>query len=270
MPGRVHLRTKRTVRCRRDFEQGKMSILVQPKQLPLEGDSSMKVHRGRWWVKDLSAIHFVPSVNVLKLPPPSAILSGNLTRVELLLTNPRDFAVSITIQSTCVNQRETYNESHPPIKPTLRLQLQPFPPCLLHEGEVQPGVKVVLGAHEDELLRDTHSGGDETGDEDSRMAAEMQKQKTALKNNGKEGLWLCSGVYNRARISIPLEGCNFAPDIKPESDSRMISQVAQLELRFEVSTFEGSTGSNVSFSPGGISKDEHSSYSVGLRVLIPL
>jgi hypothetical protein len=59
LPLRVPLRLKRTVRCRRDVNQGRMTILVQPKPGPLEGDSSQKV-RGTWWVKDSSAIHEVP------------------------------------------------------------------------------------------------------------------------------------------------------------------------------------------------------------------
>jgi hypothetical protein len=59
LPLRVPLRLKRTIRCRRDVHQGRMTILTQPKPGPLEGDSSQKV-RGTWWVKDSSAIHEVP------------------------------------------------------------------------------------------------------------------------------------------------------------------------------------------------------------------
>ena len=43
LPSRVRLKTRRTLRCRRDVEEGKLSILLQPKTLPLEGDSSKTV-----------------------------------------------------------------------------------------------------------------------------------------------------------------------------------------------------------------------------------
>lgn len=40
------------------------SLIIQPKATALEGDSSMKLQRGRWFYKDCSAIHKVPTVIV--------------------------------------------------------------------------------------------------------------------------------------------------------------------------------------------------------------
>ena len=52
IPIRMELLSKRTLRCRRDVEEGKLSILLQPKTLPLEGDSSQKLQKGKWFLKD--------------------------------------------------------------------------------------------------------------------------------------------------------------------------------------------------------------------------
>jgi hypothetical protein len=60
MPVRTQLRSKRTLRSRKDVYQGRMNILVQPKPGPLEGDSSQKTLKGNWWVKDSSAVHEIP------------------------------------------------------------------------------------------------------------------------------------------------------------------------------------------------------------------
>lgn len=54
LPQRMYLRTKKMLRCRRDVRAGKMSILLQPKTFPLEGDSSHKLHQGKWFLKDAS------------------------------------------------------------------------------------------------------------------------------------------------------------------------------------------------------------------------
>ena len=54
LPQRMPLRTKKMLRCRRDVLAGKMSILLQPKTFPLEGDSSHKLHQGKWFLKDAS------------------------------------------------------------------------------------------------------------------------------------------------------------------------------------------------------------------------
>jgi hypothetical protein len=78
-----------------------MNILVQPKTLPLEGDSSLKVQRGKWWVKDASAIHDVPFVSVVQLPrrqkqtPSTASAATTAATIELCFTNPKEVATSI-------------------------------------------------------------------------------------------------------------------------------------------------------------------------------
>jgi hypothetical protein len=85
------------VRCRKDVEEGKMSILIQPKVFPLEGDSSQKVQRGKWWVKDASAVHEIPSVYITRLPNPQTLLGGEVDVLQLSFSNPKDFPVTVTL-----------------------------------------------------------------------------------------------------------------------------------------------------------------------------
>jgi hypothetical protein len=83
-------KTKRTVRCRRDVETGKMSILLQPKNLPLEGDSSLKLQRGKWSIKDSSAMYYVPYVS-------SKFADDLSCRPILSLRNPMDNAITVVL-----------------------------------------------------------------------------------------------------------------------------------------------------------------------------
>jgi hypothetical protein len=62
LPQRTYLRAKKMLRCRRDVKQGKMSILIQPKTFPLEGDSSHKLHQGKWFLKDSSGKLYTASL----------------------------------------------------------------------------------------------------------------------------------------------------------------------------------------------------------------
>jgi hypothetical protein len=64
-PDHFKLLNKNTLRSKKDMELGKMNLLIQTKLLPLEGDSSTKLHRGKWWIKDSSAVHFIPLVQVV-------------------------------------------------------------------------------------------------------------------------------------------------------------------------------------------------------------
>jgi hypothetical protein len=84
-PSRVILHTKRTLRCRKDANANRMSILIQPKSSPLDGDSSMKSLRGKWWTKDSSAIHFVPSLILCKLPSFKDLTTKSVSFITVLI-----------------------------------------------------------------------------------------------------------------------------------------------------------------------------------------
>ncbi len=98
----ISFRTKRTVRCRHDFETGKMNILVQSKQSPLDGDTSMKLQKGKWWIKDSSAIHDVPFLSVIRVERQSDNCSNWF--IDLRITNPRDSEVNISIRPNPFNE----------------------------------------------------------------------------------------------------------------------------------------------------------------------
>lgn len=94
-PFRTALQIKRTVRSRSDLEAGRMNILVQSKSFPLEGDSSLKIQRGKWWPKDSSAVLQLPSFFVRRLPDIHSLLRGRYSDLLLYLSNPKETEMSI-------------------------------------------------------------------------------------------------------------------------------------------------------------------------------
>ena len=92
------LRTKRTLRCRRDVENGNMSILLQPKNFALEGDSSLKLQRGKWSVKDSSATYRVPHVTGI---------SRDANRLTLVVRNPVDDAIFVQLLPVLIGMPTT-------------------------------------------------------------------------------------------------------------------------------------------------------------------
>jgi hypothetical protein len=66
------------------------SILVQAKASPLDGDSSNKLQRGKWWVKDATAVHEVPGICVRRVETESASAGLVKVAVEFDVTNPKE------------------------------------------------------------------------------------------------------------------------------------------------------------------------------------
>lgn len=130
MPLRLKLRTKKTVRCRADAEAGKMSILVQPKVFPLDGDSSMRLQKGKWWVKDSSAVHELPFVSITKVPSRKLLSRGEYSAIEISITNPREAYVAVSFSSVDNENNElpsTYDsatECLPELYPWVQQQQQ--------------------------------------------------------------------------------------------------------------------------------------------------
>lgn len=141
-PRRAALRTKRTLRCRKDVVEGKLSILVQPKTFPLEGDSSQKLQQGKWWVKDASAIHMIPRLAITKLPT----FGKEGSYLHLTVTNYRDVDIIFSLFPAVED-----------IDASLRLRHPPFstPPSPLKSTTPPP--YFTLRANEDDLLRDDTS-----------------------------------------------------------------------------------------------------------------
>jgi len=219
-PQRIRLRSKKTLRCRQDVEQGKMSILIQPKTFPLEGDSSLKIQRGKWWVKDASAIHEIPTLTVTKLPETLALQSASLSErqaaccLNVELSNPKDFEVMVAIHIA----EDIIGEG---VLDRGDRSLYASPP----NGESGGPLVIHLGAFEDELLREEDEDSEDKSVTPGSFTPSISAA-TSRENNANEevqasgdkadeshfGLlpWRHSVSHNIAKISIPLrvkEGC---------------------------------------------------------------
>ena len=95
----VLLRTKRTLRSRKEFDQGKMSILVQPKAFPLEGDSSMNLQRGRWFIKDTSAFYSIPRLEVINNNKTNDLNDKDNNKLSLYISNPLEDDILVRLES---------------------------------------------------------------------------------------------------------------------------------------------------------------------------
>jgi hypothetical protein len=196
-PNRMRLRTKRTLRCRRDVEEGKMSILVQPKMFPLEGDSSQKVQRGKWFVKDSSAIHEIPTIVITKLPNCDSIASGKVTYLHLIITNPKDYKMKVSVvTATSINE----SESPPFICKTEKLQTVG-----------SESITFKIGAFEDELLRDAD---DDDVENTSEKDNNIEDGGTHSPETSQRG-WSCTISHNVAHLIIGLKPASSVDTIQP-------------------------------------------------------
>ena len=171
-PHRVALRTKRTLRCRKDVLEGKLSILVQPKTFPLEGDSSQKLQQGKWWVKDASAIHMIPRLTITKLPT----FDTELSYLHLTVTNYRDVDIIFSLIPALEDDIDSsLRMRHPPLA---------TPPSPLIS--TAPPLYFTLRANEDDLLRD------DTSNTIPLFAEEMPDR------------WSVVNDHNIAKICVPV------------------------------------------------------------------
>ena len=188
-PIRFRLRTKRTIRCRRDVEEGKMSILAQPKLFPLEGDSSQKLQRGKWFVKDSSAVHEVPGIVIIKLPDCQAIRQQELAFIHLTITNPKDTPLKVTLSSHPSSSSSSVQDRTarcPPFSCGTRN-------LVTSKAE---DISFELGAFEDELLRDDDDDGVDDGSTNSMKSVASTSVEQSTKG------WSCSVIHNVAHIIV--------------------------------------------------------------------
>jgi hypothetical protein len=180
-PERVPMRTKKTLRCRLDVDSLKSSsILLLPKPIPLEGDSSQLANQGKWWMKDCSAVHEWPYVSVLKLPSMRDMRTTGVCYLHLMITNSKE--TNITVQlNPLENHRELFllSSKRPPLSSDVSLKVLHAPPA--------PPIE--LKAYEDDLLRD-----------DADDVASRPLYATSP-DNEKWGVQL---DHNAAKICIPL------------------------------------------------------------------
>lgn len=188
-PIRVNLRSKRILRCRRDVEEGKMSILIQPKLFPLEGDSSQKLNRGKWFVKDSSAVHEVPSIVITKVPDCQLIKVHEFSNLHLTVINPKDFKVIININNS--NSRGVTDMSD-----KIGVSSHPFlsTNASTHMVSSDGDIRFQLGPFEDELLRDDD---DEFADENGFVeGSDLISSEMSVRG------WSCSISHNVAHLII--------------------------------------------------------------------
>ena len=209
-PIRFHLRTKRTIRCRRDVEEGKMSILAQPKMFHLEGDSSQKLQRGKWFVKDSSAVHEVPAIVIIKLPDCQAISHQELAFIHLTITNPKDAPLKVTMSSKSLSST-SHNPSSRPFSCSTRNLVTSRKEDIFFE----------LGAFEDELLRDD----DDDVIDDGSINSMKSVASTAVEQSTKG--WSCSVIHNVAHLIISIV---LASDDVADKDENMGKNVFVLPL----------------------------------------
>ena len=194
-PTGFRLRSKKTLRCRRDVEEGKMSILVQPKLFPLEGDSSQKLQRGKWFVKDSSATHEVPSIIITKLPNLQVVSEqqDQVSYLYLTITNPKDYKVRVKISK---GEYPSGFASATPSVPDSTVR-RPFS-CATCELQINSTDDIVfdLGEFEDELLRD-----DEDDDVDDKSVISTKSSDNATTELTSRG-WSCSVSHNFAHLVL--------------------------------------------------------------------
>ena len=85
LPLPVHYRSRVSRRCRAELAAGRTGILMKPKQNPLDGDTSLRSGHGQWWMKDSSAVHVVPNVQMDRV---GGDVSSHKYAVLLKVKNP--------------------------------------------------------------------------------------------------------------------------------------------------------------------------------------
>ena len=198
LPIPVRLNVKRMVRCRKDVLDGSLSIMLQPKTFPLEGDSSHKLQKGKWWVKNSCASVEIPSIIIRKSPDTAALRKGMSGYLHLLIENPRESNITIRLSPGT-------KEDH-----SLALR-RPFPYSRQSWLSTTPKEHTLsLEAKEDELLKN------------SEAMAELQDVSLAPQETFS---WSIVCVQNQARICVP---------VMPDKDSVGQQCVYKLLLKMKV------------------------------------
>ena len=267
LPDRIPLRTKKVVRCRRDYEQNKLNILIQPKVLPLEGDSSLKMYRGKWWVKDGSAIRTVPSVTIVGLPalsssqPHADSADPSLAfhpRLVLCISNPRDKPVFVSVRPTAAHWSDTNpaSASSSSSSSSSTFAAEEHPPTLFRNillrtsaprGAVLPSSSssssflvtaddggllppLPLGAYEDELLRETDAEEGDGHDALLLAAAASFRNLPPQQQHQQtplEEAWLAATQFNCAYVSLPIRGLLAPAAVPDEQGGREVEHTSR-------------------------------------------
>ena len=190
-PQHFLLKNKRTLRSRKDLETGKMNILIQQRLLPLDGDSSMKLNKGKWWLKDSSAVHVLPFLQILKLSKSSSeaylilkITNPNESQAKLKFTALQRGDASPMDQKTSSHNAADANniprQKHLVLNETGKYEYQLIGNewKIFGENDLIGANEYSLDSHEDELLKDDFSS--EPTDFHSILAVFDQQRKDSI------------------------------------------------------------------------------------------
>lgn len=247
----VPLRSKRILRSKQDSRTGRMNILIQPKNLPLEGDSSLKLQKGKWWMKDSSAVQELPFISVARLPERQALVDKAVPCfVELCITNPKMADVLVVLSS-----RNTIGAECCEALPYLQYgrlgssklvhvvsTLAPLP-CLSlsppEEGDEKASLAIRIGGFEDELLKDVDDAGGAPPHHQPPVDADPADggdSGPSIAPTAAQGLqqprWTHRVIHNKAYVKIPVEVSRY-----------VVSAPFELDLSCRVFLAAGSTSS---------------------------
>lgn len=217
-------------------------------------------------MKDSSAIHFVPSILLTRLPTAHELLaelpdarasaeqhggskrgSWPGCRLELSLTNPRDVPLKVTlqVQSSSAHIKEPFAPFHCATTPLATFHVQSSSG---KEGIADAGVDVSLGPYEDELLREAE---DDTDDDEVISKAFQAQLSEKTDSQAQEETWLVAGIHNAARVSIPLQrisrelwDISAVRSNSPKSGAMSTKIIATLSIRMLITAVSTSEPTN--------------------------
>jgi hypothetical protein len=231
VPGRVPLSSKHLLRCRADQAANKMSILVNPKLNPLEGDSGNRqtISRGKWFIKDLSAVSLFPFITVL-----SSSWNNGIGTVSIRVSNPVvDHAVNIALSGKNSN-RSTWADGFEPFDGNaVAVRVGS-----LHASEASDGspaiesLRFALDAFEDEYLRD----------EPMKTPSPAVESQNAVSSTGSpvSSWWVVEKQYHSAVVAISIACC--ASATAETTGAAIESGVCVLPLTMEVARSDEEPG----------------------------
>ena len=236
-PTRLGLKTKRTIRSRLDLGLGKMSILIQPKAFPLEGDSSLIVSKGKWWVKDGSAIHTVPMIHILSLPTMDQLSADSNTatipKITIRLSNPKETSTVIRIMSNIAvaaaaddDDDDEAAKAREPFACSVTNMISL--PCSPSDAYVYT---LTLAGHEDELLRENNDSSNNDTNSSSF--------------SGDSDHWNHKTVDHTAIITIPFQKVNIQSSSSSSSSSNGHDGIFQYKLSISFKDEDSNDTNNV-------------------------
>ena len=219
-PRRMKLRSKRLIRCRKDVEDGKMNILLQPNKAPLDGDTYSVTSRGKssFFVKDSSAVHELPNVVITSSLDASCgvdLQKNESTMIEITITNPKVTRVRIRISndmsyesSSSSSSSSSPSSSSISASSSSHIGTAAFNErnvLLLHSRGSSEGsddvvvAEFTLGGYEDELLRD-NSDDDSPGTNSASSSGPHNPSVNEQERRVNSSSWVVS--HNVAVLSL--------------------------------------------------------------------